>query len=152
MLSSMSVAVVWGWYGIGGAVAMLALGLFALVAVFANLDDASAGQPFLTRLVGSGRAALAMLFAVLLFGGGALSFVGAFSEQRIRFTVETLHEEYDGSRNSGPSYEVDDTEGRTFVVQHDDWRKLREGEDVECRVATPPLLPDRLLSCSRQPR
>jgi hypothetical protein len=40
MLSRMSVAVVWGWYGVAGAVAMLALGLFALFAVFANFDDA----------------------------------------------------------------------------------------------------------------
>jgi uncharacterized integral membrane protein len=148
MLSHVSVAVVWGWYGVGGAMAMLALGLLALFAVFANFDDASAGQPFLTRL-SDGRAALALLFAVLLFGASAVSFVGAFRERRIQFTVKTLREEYD---RGDTSYEVDDTEGRTFVADHDDWKKLHEGEDVECHVATPPLLPDRLLTCRQQPR
>jgi hypothetical protein len=150
MLPRMSVAVVWGWYGVGGAVAMLALGLFALFVMLANLDDASAGQPFLTQLTGSGRAALALLFAVLLFGAGAVSFAGAFREQRIQFTVKTLREESDDDGHT--YYEVDDAEGRTFVVQRDDWKKLREGEDVECHVATPPLLPDRLLSCRQPPR
>jgi len=145
----MRVAVVWGWYGVGGAVAMLVLGLFAAVAVFANLNDASAGQPFLTRLMGSGRAALAMLFAVLLFGGSAVSCAGAFREQRIQLTVRKLREV--PARRS-MSYEVDDTEGRTFVLDYGLWKKLREGEHVECRVATPPLLPDRLLSCKRQRR
>jgi hypothetical protein len=37
------------------------------------------------------------------------------------------------------------------VAGRDDWKKMREGDDVQCRVATPPLLPDRLLSCRRQP-
>jgi hypothetical protein len=148
MLSRMSVAVVWGWYGVGGAVAMLGIGLVALFAVYANLDDASAGLPFLTSLRDV-RAALAGLFAVLLFGASALSFWGAFHEQRIQFTVRTLRQEYD---DGDTSYEVDDTEGRTFVAQRENWRKLREGDDVECRVATPPLLPDRLLSCRQQPR
>ncbi|MCA1677973.1 MAG: hypothetical protein LC790_12025 [Actinobacteria bacterium] len=149
MLSRMSLAVVWGWYGVGGAVSMLALALFALWAMFANLEEASAGQPFLTRLMGSGRAALALLFAVLLLFGGSASFWGAFHEQRIQFTVQTLREEHgDGDT----SYEVDDTEDRTFVANPDDWQKLREGDDVECRVATPPLLPGRLLSCRQQPR
>ncbi len=68
MLSHTSIAVVWGWYGVGGAVAMLALGLVALFAVFTNLNDASAGQPVLTRLMGSWRAALALVSAVVLFG------------------------------------------------------------------------------------
>ena len=145
----MSVAVVWGWYGVGGAVAMLALGLVALFAVFANLDDASAGQPVLTRLMGSGRAALALLFTVLLLGASAVSFAGALHEERIQFTVQTLREE---ATDGDTSYEVDDAEGRTFVAKRDDWKKLREGEDVECRVATPLLLPDRLLSCRQRPR
>jgi hypothetical protein len=40
---------------------------------------------------------LALVFAVLLLGGSAVSFVGAFAEQHIRFTVKALHEEYDRS-------------------------------------------------------
>ena len=149
MLSHMSFAVVWGWYGVGGAVAMFVMGLFALFAMFANLDDASAGQPVLTQLMGNGRGALALLFAVVLFGASAVSFWGAFHEQRIQFTVKTLREDYEGNDTS---YEVEDTQGRTFVAKRDDWEKLREGDDVECRAATPPLLPGRLLSCKQQPR
>ena len=60
-LSHMSFAVVWGWYGVGGAVAMFVLGMFALFAMFANLDDASAGQPVLRQLMGNGRGALVMV-------------------------------------------------------------------------------------------
>ncbi len=149
MLSRMSVAVVWGWYGVGGAVAMLALGLFALCAVFANLERASAGQPVMTRLMGSGRAALALLFAVVLLGGSGVTFWSAFHEQRIQFTVQALRQEHgDGDT----SYEVVDTEGRTFDAERDDWQKLREGADVECRVATRHFVPGRLLACKQRPR
>jgi hypothetical protein len=149
LLSQMSVAVVWGWFGVGGAVAMLVLGLFALGTVFANREEASAGQPVLTRLWASRRAALGLLFAVTLFGGSGVSFWGAFHEQRLQFTVQTLREYCD---DGDACYEVEDTKGRTFVANRDDWEKLREGDDVECRVATPPLLPGRLLSCRQQPR
>ncbi len=99
--------------------------------------------------MGSGRAALALLFAVVLFGAGAVSFAGAFHEQRIQFTVQTLRKE---DTDGDTSYEVGDTEGHTFVAMRDDWEKLHEGDDVECRVATPLLLPDRLLSCRQRPR
>jgi hypothetical protein len=145
----MSIAVVWGWYGVGGAVAMLALGVFALWAMFANLEEASAGQPLPTRLMGRGRAVLALVFAVLLFGGSAANLWGAVHEQHIQFTVQALRDQDD---DGDTSYEVDDTEGRMFVANRDDWEKLRERQDVECRVAKPPLLPGRLLSCRRQPR
>ena len=146
MLSRMSVAVVWGWYGVGGAVVMLAGGLFALWAVFANLEQAW-GQPILARLLASPRAVLALVFAVMLLGGSGVSFWGAFHEQRIQFTVQTLREECDDGDTC-----YDDTKGRTFMTERDDWEKLREGDDVECRVAAPPLLPGRLLSCRQQPR
>ena len=145
----MSVAVVWGWFGVGGAVAMFVLALVALVVVFVNLADASAGQPLLSQLMDNGRAALALLFAVALFGAGAVSFAGALHEQRVQFTVQTLRDE-DGDGDA--SYEVDDTEGHTFVAMRDDWEKLHEGDDVECRVARPALLPARLLSCTQRPR
>lgn len=108
MLSWMSVAVIWGWYGVGGAVLMLAGGLFALWAVFANLQPSSAGH-ILTRLLASPRAALALLVAVMLLGGSGVSFWGAFHEQRIQFTVQTLREECD---DGDTCYEVDDTKGR----------------------------------------
>ena len=88
-----------------------------------------------------------MLFVVVLLGGSAVSF-WRLHEQRIQFTIQTLRKEY----GDGTSYELDDTEGRTFVAKRDDWKKLRDGDDVECRVATPPLLPARLLSCRQQPR
>ncbi|MCA1699707.1 MAG: hypothetical protein LC790_12715 [Actinobacteria bacterium] len=149
----MSVAVVWGWYGVGGALVMLAGGLFALWAVFANLQPSSAGH-ILTRLLASPRAALPLVFTVMCLGGSGVSFWGAFHEQRSQFTVQTLREEEcdDGDYGFHTCYEVDDTKGRTFVAERDDWEKLREGDDVECRVAAPPLLPGRLLSCRQQPR
>ena len=44
MLSAMSIAVVWGWFGIGGAVAMLFIALFAAGAGWISRDHWDEGS------------------------------------------------------------------------------------------------------------
>jgi fumarate reductase subunit D len=144
MLSAMSIAVVWGWFGIGGAVAMLFLGLFAAGAGWISRDEWDEGSR-LSQIAGSTSASVLMLIAVVLALASIASFWGAFRDGREQITIVRLHVDYGGNSTD---YRVEDDSGRDLVANEDLYRRLHEGDVVECRIARPPLLPDRLMSCA----
>jgi hypothetical protein len=144
MLSAMSIAVVWGWFGIGGAVAMLFVGLFAAGAGWISRSEEVEGSGW-SQIADSSSASVLMLIAVVLALASIASFWGAFRESHEQITIVRLH--YEVGRNS-TDYRVEDDSGRDLVANEDLYRRLHEGDVVECRIARPPLLPDRLLSCA----
>ena len=140
----MSIAVVWGWFGIGGAVAMLLLGLFAGGAGWISRSEGVQGSGW-SQIADSTNASVLMLLAVVLTLASIASLWGAFRDGREQITIVRLHVE--DHRNS-TLYRVEDDSGRDLVANEDLYRRLHEGDVVECRIARPLLLPGRLMSCS----
>jgi hypothetical protein len=145
----MSVAVVWGWYGVGGAVAMLLLGLLAAGAAWVSRAE-STWQPVWRQLAGSWRSLLAIVFAGLLAFGSVVSFVGALSASGEHLTIKRLRTGVFTHRNGvdETEYYVQDTRGREFVANKATYRRLDEGDVVDCEIVRPPGLPARLQSCA----
>jgi hypothetical protein len=144
MLSAMSIAVVWGWFGIGGAVAMLFLALFAAGAGWISRDHWEEGSGW-SQVGDSTSASVLMLIAVVLALASIASFWGAFRDRREQITIVRLHAE---SHRNSTDYRVEDDSGRDLVLNEDLYRRLHEGDIVECHIARPVLLPARLVSCA----
>jgi len=142
-------AVVWGWYGVGGAVAMLALGLFAAAVAWIARAE-STWQPTWRQLAGSWRSLLMIAFAGALLYGSVSSLVGVFNVSREHLTIKRLHTEVGTSRYGlrETDYYVQDTRGREFVAKKDGYRRLEEGDVVDCEIVRPLRLPARLESCT----
>jgi len=128
---------------------MMAIGAGVAFGIVTTRHDPSYRGSWPIRLAVGLTAIVTVAGSAFFIGSGAVRFWNALHERHIQLTVQERHRErYDGST----THVVDDTQGRRFYAEPATYKAIEKGDDVECRVATEPLGPDRLLSCKQHKR
>lgn len=136
------IAIAWGTSGVGGALLIALVALFAFGCAYISRPHYPSGA------TDYGRSALLVGIALFLLGGSAIRMVGAVREGTVEFTFADRSAHFD---DGDTTYDVVDTAGTRYDVTHAIYTQLgRYGEraSVSCRATDPPLFLDRsLVSC-----
>lgn len=137
--------IAWGLDGMTAAAGFLVLALVCVASLWCVNDPPR--RPTLRDLGSEWRAVVAVVLAPL-FAGAAIDDVWGATHVRVTpVTVSSLDEEY---HHDDIAYYVEDTQGRRFTAREPLYRRLHEGDRVECQQTMPLIRRSALLECERQ--